>query len=562
MDKIFLNIAFSLLSGVFTIFFLSFAGFIFGLHIMPVYTILGLVAAFVVFSFRLYFEKTPPAKILKYCILYALGLFCLAYITSLLKDGSYDGRMYHQTTIILLEKGWNPIYQDITEFINKTFQLKLAETIWSENYVKFSEIIAANIFSVTHKIETGKIINIISAIIAFCYAFYILSKEPFCKMVDKLRILFSFILVYNPVVIAQTFTYYSDGLVYLYFLIATLSVIDIKTSKNQTPVMSAFIFIISSVIMMNIKFGGILCFICILLGVLIFQATCKFKALKNPPSNLQNNNTQTDNSKKHSQRFFLHSVLIIILLTLLSGINPYFTNVLKERHPLYPLAGEGKIDITTPNTPQTLRNKPILYKFFFSVFSQSDYMIFYENRMPKLKMPFTIHKNELLSLGYTDTRIGGFGVFFSGILLFAVILLFLNYKSRTSSHTKEETSGEYTLLFLILGLSVLLNPENWWARYVPQLWAILAFIGIFAYTNIQKNGIVLLFACLMLINSFMVNARSIALSLEYTFNTIIDIQKIKSQKQKLIIRPPKYGITEFSALQKLKEAGVEYEIQR
>ena len=113
-----------------------------------------------------------------------------------------------------------------------------------------------------------------------------------------------------------------------------------------------------------------------------------------------------------------------------------------------------------------------------------------------------------------------------------------------------------------MGLSVLLNPENWWARYVPQLWAILAFIGIFAYTNIQKNGIVLLFACLMLINSFMVNARSIALSLEYTFNTIIDIQKIKSQKQKLIIRPPKYGITEFSALQKLKEAGVEYEIQR
>lgn len=572
MDKMFLNISFSLLCGVFAVFFLSFAGFIFGLHIMPAYIILGLITAFIAFGTRLHLEKTPPKKIFKYCIWYLLGLISLVNISSWLMDSSWDGRAYHQVTVLLLEKGWNPVYDNIINFAKDNFPIIPEGLIWSENYVKFSEIIAANIFSVTQKIETGKAVNIISTVITFCYTFYIFSKEPFCAMNKKVRAIFSFILVYNPIVIAQTFTYYTDGLLYLYFLIATLSAVDIKTSKDKMPVVPALIFIMSSVIMMNIKLGGILCFICILLGVFAFWVICKFKAWKNPSDNLQNNDTKTDNCKDHGQKIFRHPVLIIILLTLLSGINPYFTNILKERHPLYPLAGEGKLDIITPNTPKKLAGKPVLYKFFISLFSEADNIIYSDNKQPKLKIPFTIKQNELKALNGADTRLSGFGVFFSGIFLLAVLLLFLSFKSKNPFGAKEKVRGKYELLFLILGLSVILNPENWWARYTPQLWAIITLICLFSFLNNDydntlnkfKKYLISAIIFIMFLNTLITNCMCISGAAGYTIRTKMLIAGIKnaSNGKKIVLGNVPEPKMKISFLHKLKEAGIEYEIQR
>ena len=71
-------------------------------------------------------------------------------------DISYDGQGYHQETIYLLKNGWNPIYEDSHAFRS-----------WVNHYQKGNEIIQANIYLLTTKIEAGKMINVLFIYIAW-----------------------------------------------------------------------------------------------------------------------------------------------------------------------------------------------------------------------------------------------------------------------------------------------------------------------------------------------------------------------------------------------------------
>jgi len=571
MDKIFLNTAFSLLAGVFAIFALSFTGFILGFSIMPIYAYLGLFVTFLIFVLGLKSCGIETRNIARYCFLLVFIIILPTFLCALLMDPSYDGREYHQTGTILLEKGWNPIYDDIIAFCSTHFKNADVTLIWPENYVKFSEIFAANVVLLTGKIETGKVFNGISALIAFFYSYYVLSK-PFLKLGVKSRAVFSFLLVYNPIVLAQFFTYYVDGLMYLYFLISLLSIVDMETSEGGRGIIKPlFFFIVSSVILMNIKLGGVLCFICIILCALIFLALGKF---------FPNFKIKTFNSKA-----FWASVLAVIFLTLLSGINPYFTNILKERHPLYPLAGEGKRDIITLNSPRLFENKPPYYKFFISLFSRTDNFTYKDDRDPKLKIPFGIYAEELPKLDDTDTRIAGFGVLFSGIFLMTLALLFMiNYRYSNNFNKKgtkdfpeniDYGKKEIALILSVFIISILLNPESWWARYIPQLWAVIIFIIIYALLNPPENASkmrlykqytkILLF--IMFINSLSINLASTYWSAKYTRMTTKAMNKYKALQKNdpmaIVRRMPEkeFSTMELSYTRKLYEAGVKYEIQ-
>src|SRR5690606_26232504 len=93
----------------------------------------------------------------------------------------------------------------------------------------------------------------------------------------------------------------------------------------------------------------------------------------------------------------------------------------------------------------------------------------------KAKIPFIIKDNETEKMVYPDLRLSGFGLFFSGIFLTSIIILIsipiFYIKTKKLQEHKNILIGFYTLITIIL-VSVILNPEMWWARYVPQLWLI------------------------------------------------------------------------------------------
>ncbi len=109
-------------------------------------------------------------------------------------DTSWDGQGYHQEAIYLLKNGWNPISSESNAFHQ-----------WIDVYQKGNEIIQANIYLITNKIEAGKLLNIVLVYIAFFVFWSFLDtlklKKSYCFFI-------SFVAVFNPVVFTQVFTYY------------------------------------------------------------------------------------------------------------------------------------------------------------------------------------------------------------------------------------------------------------------------------------------------------------------------------------------------------------------
>lgn len=122
LDKISLNIALSLLVGVFSIFMLTSLGFILGLSVNLSYTLLAIVAMVYL-----------PAKIDSFTyqerlislIITSIIIALSGYISSQVMDYSFDGQTYHQVGVIFLKKGWNPVYSTAETFLQQYWNIEL-----------------------------------------------------------------------------------------------------------------------------------------------------------------------------------------------------------------------------------------------------------------------------------------------------------------------------------------------------------------------------------------------------------------------------------------------------
>ena len=366
---------------------------------------------------------------------------------------------------------------------------------WLNGYPKFYEIVAANLYYLTNNVEAGKALNFLSAFSLFFYAFNVLDKT-LLKNKKSVNFIVSILLVCNPIVFAQLYTYYTDGLMYIYFMLLLLSVLDYEYSSNKTSIAMT---IMSALMLSNIKFGGILYTILIFIiytGYLVYHK-------------------KKDTLKKLSKLWG-----IIFILIGLTGINPYITNMYNGKHFLYPLAGNEKIDIITDNQPKQFHHKSMLYKLFMSTFSRVDNIqacSFCIDRPIELKIPFTVHDIETKELNRVDVRLSGFGIFWSGILLLTILLAFFIKRKKIPS--------PYLLSLGILLISVFINPENWWARYIPQFYAVPIFVGLYyLLSNTSKTRYIItaLFCILIFFNS--------AIIYNIAYNTARDNTIIKSKE--------------------------------
>lgn len=426
-----------------------------------------------------------------------LGLSVLVIIVSILFssflfDRSSDGNTYHKDAIGVLKEGWNPVYESSLEFIERRSDDSKNLTnysIWIDHYAKANWIIAANFYSITENIESGKAMNLISIYIVFGILF-----TGLVEVLDKKKaLILSAITVLNPITVSQMLTYYNDQLVCLYLFLAIFFLIKLDRNRNRKEDWLGYI--LTFILLVNMKFNG--------LGYLLvfsFLFVCKYlyKAYK----------------KKESLSVFKKLCMIFIPLFIISfvivGYPTYVKNTIDHKNPFFPLYDENGEDIITAQQPKKFLEMNNLEKLFYATFSKANNLR--ENEKTELKVPFMVYKEELTPAMSNDLRISGWGVFFSGLLICSIIILIKYYPVY-----QQESWILYTLGITIILL--LLMSESWWARYTPHfyLFIILSLYVLLKYgkcriVNLLYIGVITLNTLLPLLgNSYYTLKNSISI---------------------------------------------------
>lgn len=414
-------------------------GFVFWLALLIT---MGLIT----WEFKKLFNVTTSALML-YIVSTLLLLSVFVFFTGKIYDKSWDGMAYHQIGILELSEGWNPFYEQVPDRpqASKYFDYKVNLSIWVNHYGKALETFSAALMGATGNIESGKVFHLLLFISSFFYALYLLIR---LKFVNKLwSIALAFAAAFNPITVNQLFSYYLDTSVGSLFLLLTIQLILLidseKNNETNWSVYTSLFFVM--IILINIKFTG-----AIYVAWLGFVFVCLILYLR---------------MSRLIRRFFSVAIPAGLTAIFIAGFNPYVTNTLHRGHPLYPIAGENSIDVIRNMIPEPLEGHDRFTKFAMSTFSRTDNPKKEKTQTIKYKIPFTFSINELKTLQSEGVRLGGFGIFWSGIFSLTLILLALILFQMRG----RERLYLLVLLVAILG-SVFINPASWWARFVPQLW--------------------------------------------------------------------------------------------
>ena len=385
-----------------------------------------------------------------------------AFICSKYFDISWDGNTYHKDAIGALKNGWNPVYDNYIDFYETSSirdmnyigdELVVTHGFWQTYYAKGAWYVDANFYYIFNNIESSKLFNILLAYISFIFSIYFVNKIT--KKLS-LSIVVGFIFAFSPVVIVQLFNNYNDGALYNGLLCLVLSFLLFCLNFERKQMISWIFCLI--IICCNIKFTGFVYagFFCLALYIIyVLENRKKIKEIIKPTI------------------VFSFSLLIAIFI---AGFSPYITNIMSKGNMFYPLLGKDKVDIITYNQPKEFVGESTIVKFSKSIFSKTANINEKSNNKLQLKLPLTVYSDELQVLNKNDLRIGGFGVYFSAIFLFSLIIilygLIINYKN------KNYLFKYYLAIFMTTIFLILILSESWWARYTPFVY----FLPLMALT--------------------------------------------------------------------------------
>ena len=427
-------------------------------------------------------------------------------------DTSWDGQGYHQEAIYLLKNGWNPILEESNSY-----------RIWVNLYQKGNELIQANIYLITNKIEAGKLLNVIFVYIAF---FVFWSFLDTLKLKKSYCFFLSFVAVFNPVVFTQVFTYYIDGNWYLTLLISLASLLTYFSNKKLQYLI---IFVLSSVTFCSLKFSSIPIFMVFAIMAILYHFIDQKKIMIIP-------------------------FLYILVLGFFCNVNPFITNIQNGNHLLHPFAGDKKMDIINQNIPELLLNKNRVERTVISLFSKTDNDFKNATFPDTLKFPFTFSKDELF-INF-DTRLGGFGFLFSGVLVITILLaLYLFLKKNTMD--KKILAGVLSAVLL----SVMINPASWWSRLSAQTWLIPVVFIISGLLVKNRLAIILsqMILGILMIN-ILISGGITALKLQKDNEIVNDFVNAVGDKTIILDLSNKYSFKQYYL--KFKERNIKYKIEK
>jgi hypothetical protein len=480
--------------------------------------------------------------------IYLFILLVLPFVYNKTYDLTVDGNSYHKTAIAFIKNGWNPIYETSREFqANNDKVVKIEKDrkldLWIEHYPKATWVIAAVIYNMTGNIESGKCITLILSIMLLIITYNVLRK-----ILDKSKFwpsIISCLVVLNPIVLSQLFSYYVDGIMGILFLIEILLLFLINP-KEKTNILLWICLTSICVIFTNIKYTGLLCS-GVIAATFYFYWLIKYRKDKD--------------FIKVFKRVTINFIIVFVTAIFFVGSNSYVKNTIDHHNPLYPIIGKDKVDIITTMQPKSFGNKNMAEKFVISLFSKTE-NVGYGEKEPTLKLPIKVYRSEIGELYAPDVRIAGFGPLFALIIIVTMPIFIY---SAIKIIRKEKKLAHYIYLPIIAVLvSSILVGENWWARYVPQLYlfpvgAVLMLVYIRKYNLSKVNKIISTLAVLLIVVNISaygyINLKEIEGFHEIT-NDIKEMKNTKNLKLKLTGAPDLYGY-----LYTLNDNGVKYTIK-
>ena len=306
-------------------------------------------------------------------------------------DVSWDGQVYHQQAVLALAEGWNPLWQPPLSVAAR------ADNIWINHYPKAAWIGQAILFRASGSLEAAKGLQLLPLAAAALLVFAALRARGLRRRTAGFL---TALIAGNPVVLAQIFSFYSDGM----GASLTTALLALVWHWRRRPDPWLLVALAASiVVIVNLKFTGLVYGVLLCGGLLVHTY-------------LWRGNARCARCARARVRA-LAAVIVgaFAVATLVLGFDPYVTNLLRKGHPFYPLMGQGAVDIINIQLAPEFHALTRPTRLLVSLFARADE----HNVAPVLKWPFALGRDELRALGYPDLRIGGFGPFFGLVVLVA-----------------------------------------------------------------------------------------------------------------------------------------------
>ena len=465
-----------------------------------------LISGIVLYYYRNKFnisKKTVFYSVLVGIIIMGFSIVSMTFIY----DRSSDGNTYHKDAIGNLYLGWNPVYQSSSTFVDNYFKknAKMMHDydIWKDHYAKANWILEANVYKLTDHIESGKAINLI-----FMYILFALSFAYFYKKIGIKALFFSIVVTFNPICCNQLFTFYNDQLGASLFFLLVLALIMILDKKEKNIFFKYSCLFLTFPIIANIKFnimGYAMVFTFVVMLIVLYD---KYKEKL---------------FLSAFKKLFIYYLVLFVISFGIIGYSTYIKNYINNGNLFYPVYGEKKVDIITAQEPKDFLKRNSIEKFFVATFASTNNL--QNGKKYKLKIPFMVSKDELKESMSIDTRLSGYGVLFSGLLLVSIFVL-ITYSIKSKNIEIKKTIILFSLLTLFI---IIIISESWWARYNPTTYLVL-LMALFVLLKENKRKVFnIIFIGLILINSGIILGGNLYYSFTESLKIENDFRKLKDK---------------------------------
>jgi hypothetical protein len=378
-------------------------------------------------------------------------LFVLAVgVSSLIHDDSFDGNAYHLVSVIGLRDGWNPFHDPsfvrwaaASGLYDQSHVDRIANgAIWTDHYPKAAWILAAQVQQWMPRLASAswpQLFFMVLASLSFRQGLRAAGLGPLVAT------LLGFGAAGSPVMWAQFSTNYVDGLLGSCLLIQVGRLLTAHASQRLAPLAEAGVALL---VASNLKFSGM-----VYAGALLLS----FLVVSRPLRQLLWTQWRTQK---------LTAALALVAAALICW-NPYATNLLREGHPFHPLQ---KINVMEGQADADFLSQGRWAKFW----TAGTGLVSPRAADSAAVQPFWAEKPALWRyldvIKGADVRRQGFGPHFVPTLLLTLLVAGVAL-SRSRQEQGVAALKALTWAYLLwLAVCTLLNPEFWWARYLPQLW--------------------------------------------------------------------------------------------
>jgi len=470
-SNVWYSVAFSLMLAMTFTWASSAIGFLFGASVGRLPATCGILLALLLLLRQ---HRGGRARWLSLSYLVAILAGCLI-ISAATVDLTYDGWAYHQPGVIALSHGWNPVRQPVFgawwarhgQAIGYPSNGPSIDALSTTVYPKALWILGAQALVWGLPLDAGKYPALL---LIFVVGLTALRALRLRHIPNSWAYPLSVLTALNPVCIVQSTTFYVDGALGSCLAILIFSLLSYDVTRSGRDLVLA---LCAALLACNLKFTGPVYTALVLLPFAVGWLLER---------------------RVVARELLICGIAASVLLA--ASINPYFTNLRDFGSPVYPLnKWDVMEDQMSPGFLEEHSVKKLLISLTFSNLADRAF----DNPATderNFTSPFQSRGFEEFKKfgGTADLRIGGFGPFFGitiAVTLLAASLLILGPRIGIG----------FAAVALGTLLSIVVNPQMWWARLVPQMWLLPILVATAASRSRITKSLALIIVLLMGVTS-------------------------------------------------------------